>query len=208
MDLGAIFLILSGVLLVVIFITRPFLDRKVGSAALVEQKTTDQEEHQRSALLAERDRLLTSIQELDFDFALGKIPAEDYPAQRETLVQSGIGILKKLDALDKDQPDEAAEERLEEAIAARRAVVFPPGVDTGGEAGAGVDLETQIASRRADATARLRLPPGSTDNLEALIAARRKSRQEKAAGFCPQCGKPVMISDHFCSNCGTVVTAR
>src|SRR5271157_4095313 len=201
MDLGAIFLILSGLLLVVIFITRPFLDRRVESAELFEQITTDQEDHQRSAWLAERERILANIQELDFDFALGKIPVEDYPAQREQLVQNGIVALKKLDALDEAQADEAAEDRLEEAIAARRAA-FPL-------AGAAVDDVTQPPSaRRADETARLRLPSGSSDDLEALIVARRKARQEKSAGFCPQCGKPVMVSDRFCSNCGTPVAVR
>ena len=201
MDLGAIFLILSGLLLVVIFITRPFMDHRVESAELLEQITTDQEDHRRSAWLAERERILANIQELDFDFALGKIPAEDYPPQREQLVQNGIAVLKKLDELDKEQSNEAAEYRLEEAIAARRAVASLVGA-TG-------DAETQQPSaRRADATARLRLPPSSSDDLEALIAARRQARQEKSAGFCPQCGKPVMVSDRFCSNCGTPVAVR
>jgi ribosomal protein S27AE len=35
-----------------------------------------------------------------------------------------------------------------------------------------------------------------------LIASRRRERLEKAAGFCPQCGKPVQISDKFCPRCG------
>jgi hypothetical protein len=211
MDLGSIFLILAGVLLVVLFIGRPFMDRKGGDDLLVEQKTTGEEDHQRSALLAERDRLLTTIQELDFDFALGKIPAEDYPPQRELLLQNGIGLLRKLDALDKDLHDEAVEERLEEAIAARRAVApsLSAATSSGADrAGAAVEAESQSSSRRADATARLRLPSSSADDLEALIAARRKARQEKTAGFCPQCGNPVMISDQFCSHCGTLVAAR
>jgi hypothetical protein len=210
MDLGSIFLILAGVLLVAIFITRPFLDRKVETAPLVEQKTAGQEEHQRSTLLAERDRLLNTIQELDFDFALGKIPAEDYPPQRELLIQSGINILRKLDALDKDQADEGVEERLEEAIAARRAVApaSSPVSNATDRTDANVEIETHRAARRADATARLRLPSSAGDELEAMIAVRRVARQEKAAGFCPSCGKPVMKSDRFCSHCGTLVAPR
>jgi hypothetical protein len=209
MDLGSIFLILAGVLLVVIFITRPFIDRKVETAPLVELKTANQEEHQRSTLLAERDRLLTTIQELDFDFALGKIPAEDYPPQRELLIQNGIDILRNLDAIDKELLDEDVEERLEEAIAARRAVApAPPLLSNANErTDANAVVETNSPARRADATARLRRPSSAGDELEAMIAARRLARQEKAAGFCPQCGKPVMKSDHFCSHCGTMVTA-
>ncbi len=208
MDLGSIFLIMAGVLLVILFIGRPFMNRQGSDALLVDQKTTGEEDHQRSALLAERDRLLTTIQELDFDFALGKIPAEDYPPQRELLLQNGIELLRKLDALDKDAGDQAVEERLEEAIAARRAAA--PVHDAAGASAAALAAGSagQTASRRADATARLRIPSGSADDLEALIAARRKTRQEKTAGFCPQCGNPVMISDQFCSHCGTLVAAR
>ena len=47
---------------------------------------------------------------------------------------------------------------------------------------------------------------GQEDDVEMLIASRRKQRQEKSAGFCPKCGRPVQKSDKFCSNCGTVVS--
>ena len=208
MDLGSIFLILAGLVLIIVFVSRPFLDRKVEEAALLEQKTADQEQHRHSVLLAERDRLLTAIQELDFDHTLGKIPAEDYPAQRELLLQNGIAILKELDNLDKVQLDQSVEERLEQAIDARRAVAALPdlSVDAKDDDRAGSGLPAR--PRRADATARLRIPAASTDDLEALIAARRQSRQEKTAGFCPQCGKPVLLSDRYCSYCGTQVAAR
>ena len=49
------------------------------------------------ALLAERDRVVNALQELDFDFNLNKIPSEDYPVQRAALLQKGADILKKLD---------------------------------------------------------------------------------------------------------------
>ena len=68
MDIGSIFLILAILVPVVIFITRPILEH---SATVV----TD-EEHQYSALLAERDRVLLALQELEFDHDLGKIPEE------------------------------------------------------------------------------------------------------------------------------------
>jgi hypothetical protein len=55
------------------------------------------EEHQRSTLLAERDRLLTALQELEFDHNLGKVPEEDYPEQRAALVKSTAEVLRQLD---------------------------------------------------------------------------------------------------------------
>ncbi len=64
MDFGSIFLILALLLMVILFISRPFLSTAVSAAAV---KAERDEDHRRSALLAERDRLLTSVKELDFD---------------------------------------------------------------------------------------------------------------------------------------------
>jgi hypothetical protein len=52
-----------------------------------------------SGLLAEKERILSALQELDFDNSLGKIPLEQYPLQRNVLVQKGAEILSSLDKL-------------------------------------------------------------------------------------------------------------
>jgi hypothetical protein len=133
--------------------------------------------------MAERDRMINSLQELDFDFKLGKIPEEDYPVQRSTLLQKGADILRKIDAL---------------------AAPSGTGVDGRIRAATQGDVETRIeraiAARRADAAlARVEV---TDDDLESMISARRKSRTNKSAGFCPKCGKPVMVTDRFCPSCG------
>ncbi len=178
-DLGSIFLIIALALLVGLFVSRPFLTRAT-TVQLVEQKrqVDVQADHERSALLAERDRLLTALQELDFDNTLGKIPAEDYPMQRAELLTAGAEVLRKLDEIEQTLPSSSAEERLEQAAAAHR----------------------------ADARQRPRLPAADQDDLEAIIAARRRARQEKSAGFCPKCGRPLQQSDKFCSGCGASIT--
>lgn len=178
-DLGSIFLILALALLVSIFISRPFFSR-AATARLVDQKpqATSQADHMRSTLLAERDRLLTALQELDFDNSLGKIPPEDYPVQRGELLTAGADVLRKLDEIEAHAPAGSAEERLEQAVAAHR----------------------------ADARQRPRLPAADQDELESLIAARRRDRQEKSTGFCPKCGHPLQQSDKFCSSCGASIT--
>ncbi len=184
MDLGSIFLILSLLLLVVLFISRPLLENR--SVAV------SQEEHEMSALLAERDRLLNALQELDFDYALGKIPEADYPAQRAALVQRGVDVLRRLDEMQEDSSTQDMEERIEAAIMARRAdaeaVAAPAGLN-----GAGMLRPSAVAA-------------GPDDELEALIASRRRGRKEKSAGFCPQCGGAVQKSDRFCPKCGTKVS--
>ncbi len=60
--------------------------------------------------------------------------------------------------------------------------------------GAEERLQAAVAQRRRAATA--------DDPIEALLEQRRRQRQEKAAGFCPQCGAPVLKTDRFCPKCG------
>ena len=175
MDIGSIFLILGLLVIVGLFISRPFFEHKaIRSEA---RQVTSNPPPGRT------DRLLDTLQELDFDYALGKIPEADYPVQRAVLVQQGVQILRALDAYQAEAPAQAAEARLEAAIAARRVELARP------------------AGRR-----QWRCHPsgGCTpdDDLEALIANRRRARSEKSSGFCPQCGKPVQKSDRFCPKCG------
>jgi NADH pyrophosphatase NudC (nudix superfamily) len=169
MELTAIFFSLAVLILVGMYLYAPFLERRA--------RNVTEEEHELSALMAERDRVINSLQELDFDFKLGKVPEEDYPAQRASLLQKGAEILRKIDTL-APQPvsTQDTEARLEKAIAARRA-------------------DASVA--RAEV---------SDDDVEAMIAARRKGRRDKSAGFCPRCGKPVMVTDRFCPACGKSLT--
>jgi hypothetical protein len=172
MELTAIFFSLAVLILVGIYLYAPFMERRA--------RRVTEEEHELSALMAERDRVINSLQELDFDFKLGKIPEDDYPVQRTSLLQKGADILRKIDSL---------------------AAPSPLGRGDGGE---GQDtearLERAIAARRADASlARIEV---TDDDLESMISARRRSRVNKSAGFCPKCGKPVMVTDRFCPSCG------
>ena len=97
MDIGSIFLILALLILVALFISRPFFE----SPPVKTEGLTIQEEHDYSSLMAERDRILNALQELDFDHVLGKIPDEDYPPQRALLLQKGTEVLKQLDKIDR-----------------------------------------------------------------------------------------------------------
>jgi len=184
MDIGSIFLILGLLVLVVLFISRPLFEKQSVSVS--------QAEHDLSALLAERDRILSALQELDFDYSLKKIPADEYPAQRARLVHKGADILRAIDELQAEQSTEDAEGRLEAAIAARKSGGYPaedPGTELAGSPGADRPVS-----------------PTPDDDLETMIAARRRTRNEKAGGFCPQCGGPVQKSDRFCPKCGSLLT--
>jgi hypothetical protein len=169
MDLGAIFVLLALLVGVGLFLAAPLMRRL--------PRGISQPSPEASSLLAERDRVINSLQELDFDFKLGKIPDEDYPPQRTVLLQRGAEILRRLDELQPNagsgpQADADASARIEQAAAAGRP-------DTSG-------LPRQLTD----------------DRIESLLAARRSARTAKSAGFCPRCGKAVLVSDKFCPNCG------
>lgn len=185
MDLGSVFLILALLLMVGLYVSRPLLERKLALPAT----ESSAKEHVRSALMAERDRVLNALQELDFDYALGKIPEEDYPLQRAGLLKQGANILRQLDEIQHVTPEVDADQRLEAAIAARRLAGAPVSEK---EKPAG-----DIAAAPAEATAK-----ALDDDLEILLANRRRARQDKAVGFCPKCGKPLQKSDRFCPKCG------
>jgi hypothetical protein len=183
MDLGAILVIFSVLMLVAIFVSRPFFVQE--AAVPGNSRETDERERERSELLAGYERSIAALQELDFDYSMGKIPAEEYPEQRAVLLTAGADALGRLDALRAETPAQSVEARLEAAIAARRA-------DT-----------TRVP---AGGAAPYSLNAGQGDALEELIANRRQGRVEKSGGFCPHCGKPVQKSDHFCPRCGATLT--
>jgi hypothetical protein len=165
MEIAAVLLTLGVLILVGLYLYAPLLERQA--------RRVTAEDHELSSLLAERDRVVNSLQELDFDFNLGKIPDGEYPAQRATLLQKGADILRQIDSFSpKSGSTQDAESRLEKAIATRRA-------DT--------------SSNPSELT---------DDAIESMIVSRRKSRNGKSAGFCPKCGKPVLATDKFCPSCG------
>lgn len=165
MDLGAIFLSLAVLVLVGLFIYNPFLQK---------EQAVDVSGQDISGLLAERERILNALQELDFDNTLGKIPGEDYPLMRKTLMQQGVTTLRQLDELQKSVSVRDEEEILEAAIATHR-------VDSG---------DNKVADDEVD------------EDIEAMIAKRRAAKSSRSAGFCAKCGQPILVADTFCPKCG------
>ena len=164
MDLGAILILLGLLIAVGWFLAAPLMRG-------AHPRRFD-ESPEISTLLAERDRVINALQELDFDFKLGKVPEAGYPAQRADLVQRGASILRQLDQLAPPRPTGPdASDRIERAAA-----------EPGFAAVSGGDLPDE--------------------RIESLVARRRAARREKSAGFCPHCGKAVLLNDRFCPNCG------
>lgn len=71
------------------------------------------------------------------------------------------------------------------------------------------DVEALIAARRK--TRSSSAPKSSEDDLEAAIAARRKTSgpgMKSSELACPQCGRPIKADDAFCAKCGTPLPAQ
>ncbi|MEI7987424.1 MAG: zinc ribbon domain-containing protein [Chloroflexota bacterium] len=172
MDIGSFLLLFALLILVVWFVARPFLEH---SPAVQSRK----EQHEVSALLAERDRILNALRDLDFDHALHKISADDYPGQRSMLLDQGSEVLRKLDGFKTNLP---------------------------------LDLSPNTTPKDDAATITEVKSSNQTpiiiedDAIEAKIAERRRMVQEKASGFCPQCGHPIRKSDTYCWKCGSKQT--
>jgi len=175
MDIGAIFFILALLTLVGLYVGQPFTQRRTRRAA---------QDHDYSTLMAEYERVVNALKELEFDNLLAKIPAGDYPDQRASLLVKGADLLRQLDVYSSN----------------------PGGNANGQDRNAQERIEAAVAARRADSTTARKPGPGvSDDELESLIVNRRKARKEKSAGFCPKCGKPIQVSDRFCPICGKAV---
>ena len=162
MDLLSIFFVVTLAALVGIFLSRPFFDN--GDEENTQQKIA-QIESRRSALLADQERTLTTIQELDFDNLLGKIAEEDFHTQRSTLLKKGASLMRELDG-------------IEQELAQYESKPGPEATST---------------------------PSVNDADVEAMLLARRRQRQERSGGFCPGCGHPLQKSDKFCPQCGTTL---
>ena len=180
MDLGSFFLIFALFVLAGLFVAHPFNEHKLPG----EKAARWVQGHDISALLAEHDQIINALRELDFDFAMKKIPEADYPVQRNILLNRGAEILRQLDGYQKRSPGTKGKGGKEP-------------VKTGKSSKVEITRPAPQPSQ-----------PTPDDELETKIAARRRNRQEKSGGFCPQCGKPVQVSDHFCPKCGESLESR
>ncbi len=167
MDIGALLILLAILLMMTAYLVQPFLTPR--------RRHLTMEEKRYSSLMAEYERVLSTLQELDFDHRLGKVPEEEYPLLRAELIKKGTALLQQLEVSHQRISDAEAERKLEATLAERRA-------------------------RQQEPAGTL-----SDEELERLLAARRAARKRKHEGFCPACGHPIMEGDRFCSSCGVAL---
>jgi len=93
-----------------VFVMWPFLAQRRSADPRTEDEPSQLS--QIGQLQAEREAILISVRDLDFDYQTGKLTEEDYLTQRESLMGRGVEILKQIDA------EQSA--AIEAAVQARR----------------------------------------------------------------------------------------
>jgi hypothetical protein len=175
MDIGAILIGLALLIVVAFIVAQPLLG---------EHASRVPELGEADRLKQERDQLLATLRDLDFDYALGKILEEDYTPMRADLVGRGATVLKQLEAAGPASASHApvnSDSEIEKAIAARR------------------------ESRPKAASPAAQPPTALDDDIEHAIAARRHSPSKTLGPACPHCGAPTGPDDRFCPRCGATL---
>jgi hypothetical protein len=160
MDLGSIFVTLAIVIIVVGYIARPLIENR--GYAVTEP------DHRLSTLQAQRDQILTVLQELDMDHAMGKVQGEDYEAQRSVLVSRGAAVLKELDLL------------------------AGVGVQTDGHIDQGEFATRKLEGQIEDAVSQMRR---DSSKLDSNFCSHCGSALESGDQFCSNCGTAIKVGE-------------
>ena len=172
MATGSILLGVALLVLVGLFIARPFLRPLEKEATLTERQLLEEE----------KEAWLDQIQALDFDHDTGKIPTELHEKQRAHLVEQATAVLRELDSAEGGQPVVFAEP-------AGQAVEVDDDVDKD------IEIEAAIARLRRQRSQKAATPAPA-------ITSAASAPANGHARFCPQCGTPTDPEDRFCANCG------
>ncbi len=107
MSIGSILLGLSLLILVGLVLAQPFLAK---------EEREPRPRSRKQQLLAQKEAVLEEIRALDFDSDTGKIPQEVYEPQRTELKAVATEILKSLDELGTEAPEDDVAAQIEAAI--------------------------------------------------------------------------------------------
>ncbi len=165
---------------------------------------------EREALQAERDSVLTALQDLEAERVAGTLTPEDFAEQRVALMTRGADALRRLDALSAApvvEMDAAALQSaaLEAAIAARRKLApATNGVPRVNGGAAPVDdladdaaLEAAIRMRRRLAKPAPAQPTPQPIEVDADAGSGQLT--------CSHCGAGAQPGDRFCAACGNAL---
>jgi len=89
MNILSLVLLFALAFLVVWMLSKPLFDAR--------NPDGDQALQRQASLQAERERLLSALQELDFDHGVGKMSTVDYTAQRAALMAEAVNVERRIE---------------------------------------------------------------------------------------------------------------
>jgi hypothetical protein len=174
------------------YIARPWWAQRKETAPELDTSPQPAQNSQGESLTQQREALLITLRDLDFDYNVGTVTEEDYGPLRQSLLTQVADIMAQ-------QEQQAAveanlEARIEaEILAARRSLNSAK--------------RSQATSFSPPAVASL--APASNGTCPACGWTRRPDALYcvdcgiKLPSACPECGQTVHSADLFCNRCGT-----
>lgn len=135
----------------------------------------------RDDLLKKKDFIYSSIRELNIDYNMGKLAAEDHEALRQEYMQEASDVLDELDRT--AGTDLSVEEQIEEAVLEIRRSRDPAAV-----------VDTPVEERKPAAER-----PAQTVRVQPCVSC--GTINEESANFCIECG--ASLKRGTCGGCGT-----
>jgi zinc ribbon protein len=166
-------LAISGI--TALFIALPFFlgSRKEGTTEIEANNTADPAMERINNLRVRKESLYSAIRDIDLDYALGKLTAEDYEELRQKYRIEAASVLKEIDDISKGSGTVDLDAGIEDEILKSRGA--------GRQVGEDEEIENEILMARKPA-------------LSEFAAQTELS--------CPKCGHESLKDDLFCSKCG------
>ncbi|MGB7292303.1 MAG: zinc ribbon domain-containing protein [Thermodesulfobacteriota bacterium] len=118
-----IIILLAIVILTAVFITLPFFRKNTEVENPIEQKSNPIENPaliELKKLTSEKELLYTALNDIEFDYGLGKLSREDYDELKREYQAKAVSVLKEIDEISKGLHSTELEDELEKEITAIR----------------------------------------------------------------------------------------
>ena len=118
-----IIILLAIVILTAVFITLPFFKKSTDAENPIEQRSNPTENPsllELKRLNSEKESLYTALNDIEFDYGLGKLSREDYEELKRDYKSNAASVLKRIDEIGQGLQATGLEDELEKEITAIR----------------------------------------------------------------------------------------
>lgn len=123
-----IIILLAIVIITAVFITLPFFKKSTDVENPIEQRSNPTEKPpllELKRLNSEKESLYTALNDIEFDYGLGKLSSEDYEELKRDYKSKAASVLKRIDEIGQGLQSTGLEDELEKEIIAIRKLKPP-----------------------------------------------------------------------------------